>query len=375
MKFTDIFSPFLAWSRAAKKADTIPYPDSPNPGSERYRGFHRNDQDRCIGCGRCHDICQNNAIDMVSVEGIQVTKGDSGLRPLVDYGRCCWCALCVDVCSTGSLDMSNTYSWSTFDPDTCTYVPGVDGKDWDESEKGYRQDNSILRWAGTPRIPMPVLPPEERIADFSEVVIGYSPEEAAAEASRCIQCGLCVTACPAHMHIPEYLKAISEGDNARAVRIFFDNNPLPEMCGKVCTRQCETVCAMGYNVEAIAIRWLKRFATERFESLAGIIGDDLKPAGDRRGSVAVIGAGPAGLSAGFYLSRMGFAVNIYDGEKTAGGTAQHAIPRYRLPEEGYRKQMEVFEKAGMEFNYGEKISGDSFRKLMEGNDAVFLAPG
>lgn len=375
MKFTDIISPFLAWSRAARKADTIPYPDRKNPGSARYRGFHRNDLERCIGCGRCHDICQNQAIDMVDPGGSGPDAGDSGLRPLVDYGRCCWCALCVDVCSTGSLSMSNTYSWSTFRPDTCAYVPGVQEKAWDASEKGYRQDNPVLGWAGSPRIPMTVLNPDERVRDFREVVCGYSPEEAAAEASRCIQCGLCVTACPAHMHIPEYLDAIANGDNARAVRLFFDNNPLPEMCGRVCTRQCETVCAMGHQGEAIAIRWLKRFACEQFPSLAEVLGSRLQPAESRNRTVAVLGAGPAGLSAAYFLSRMGFGVEVFEKNEQGGGVAQQAIPEYRLPAEGYAKQIEVFHRTGIDFHYGTDVTPESFSRLAGDHDAVFIAAG
>ncbi|MEA3267041.1 MAG: 4Fe-4S dicluster domain-containing protein, partial [Candidatus Fermentibacteria bacterium] len=118
MKFTDVISPFLAWSRAAKKVDTIPYPNQQNPGADRYRGFHINDTSKCIGCGRCETICENKAIDMVKVEGVDATKGDSGLRPVVDYGRCCWCALCIDVCSTGSLAFTNSYSWVTENPES-----------------------------------------------------------------------------------------------------------------------------------------------------------------------------------------------------------------------------------------------------------------
>ncbi len=375
MRFTDIFSPFLAWTRASKKADTIPYPYKDNPGSDRYRGFHKNDIEKCIGCGRCHDICQNEAIDMVKVADADPEKGDSKLRPMVDYGRCCWCALCIDVCSTGSLSMSNTYSWSTFNADTCKYVPGVDSRTWDDSEKGYRQDNEILGWAGSPRVPMTVLTPEERIKGFEEVVKGYSMAEAVVEASRCIRCGLCVTACPTHMHIPEYIAAITSGDIEEAVKLFYDNNPLPEMCGKVCTRQCETVCAMGYQGEAIAIRWLKRFACENFESLSEVLGTDLEPVASGKGTVAVIGAGPAGLSASYYLARMGCDVHVFEADDEGGGVAQHAIPEYRLPASGYAKQMEVFEKAGVNFHYGKPVTPGKFRKLMKKYDAVFAAPG
>ncbi len=375
MKFTNIISPFLAWSRAAKKADTIPYPKKRNPGSDRYRGFHRNDIDKCIGCGRCEEICQNLAISMVNPENSSPSIGDSGLRPLADYGRCCWCALCVDVCSTGSLSLSNSYSWTTYDADTCTYIPGADAKTWDDSEKGYHQDNAVLQWAGSPRIEMPVTEPDSRIRSFEEVVKGYSPEQASVEASRCIQCGLCVTACPANMHIPDYLKAIADGDYSHAVKLFFDNNPLPEMCGKVCTRECESVCAMGYQGEAIAIRWLKRFACEQFESLSDVLAADEKPLESNGGKVAVIGTGPAGLAAGYYLSRMGFEVHVFDRSEEGGGVAQHAIPEYRLPSSGYEKQMEVFRKAGVNFHYSIDVRGDTITGMIEDYDALFIAAG
>jgi len=375
MKFTDIVSPFLAWSRAARRVDTIPYPKRKNPGSDRYRGFHVNDTDKCIGCGRCEVICENLAIDMVKAETIKPEKGDSGLRPRVDYGRCCWCALCVDVCSTGSLKMSNRYSWTTENPDTCVYTPGIEQKAWDADEKGYRQDNETLGWAGSPREHMEIMDPEKRVGTFEEVVKGYTVRQAMEEASRCIQCGLCITACPAHMHIPDYLKAIAEGRFADAVKLFYDNNPLPEMCGKVCTRQCETVCAMGYQGESIAIRWLKRFACEQFENLSEVLAADAEPGEPNGKTVAVVGAGPSGLSAAYYLARMGYGVTVLDESETGGGVAWKAIPEYRLPESGLEKQMEVFRSAGITFSNGQKVNGELLGKLSEEYDAVYLATG
>ncbi len=375
MRFTDIISPFLAWSRAAKKADTIPYPQKKNPGAGRYRGFHKNDLDKCIGCGRCEEICQNMAIGMMNPDNSTPEKGDSGLRPRVDYGRCCWCSLCVDVCSTGSLSMSNTYSWATFKADTCVYIPGKDRKAWDKSAKGYCQNNDLLQWAGSPREEMPVVSPEERKKNFMEVVEGYSIEQAAAEASRCIQCGLCVTACPAHMHIPDYLRAIAEGDYSQSVSLFFDNNPLPEVCGKVCTRECESVCAMGHQGESIAIRWLKRFACEQFESLSDVLATDKIPLEPNGKKVAIIGAGPAGLSAGYYLSRMGFETHIFEKDEAGGGIAKRAIPEYRLPLDGYGKTIGVFSDAGVNFHYNTEITPEDLTAFSSEYHAVFISAG
>ena len=375
MKFTDVISPFLAWSRAAKKTDTIPYPKQPNPGSDRYRGFHINDTDKCIGCGRCEVICENKAIDMVKDAQTDPETGDSGLRPRVDYGRCCWCALCIDVCSTGSLKMSNRYSWVTEKADTCVYTPGVQQKGWDKDEKGYRQENETLQWAGSPREPMAIEEPDARVNSFDEVVKGYTVAQAMEEAARCIECGLCITACPAHMHIPDYLKAIAEGRFTDAVKLFYDNNPLPQMCGKVCTRQCETVCAMGYQGESIAIRWLKRFACEQFESLADVLQSDAQPGEQNGRKVAVIGAGPSGLTAAYYLSRKGYEAHVFDRMEQGGGVAWKAIPQYRLPEEELSKQMEVFESAGVIMHYGENITEKLLAKLSEEYHAVYIAAG
>lgn len=375
MKFTDVISPFLAWSRAARKTDTIPYPKQPNPGSDRYRGFHINDIDKCIGCGRCEVICENKAIDMVKDLEADSEKGDSGLRPRVDYGRCCWCALCVDVCSTGSLKMSNRYSWVTEKPDTCVYTPGVEQKGWDGDEKGYRQENETLQWAGSSREPMTIEEPDKRVKDFEEVVKGYTVDQAMEEAARCIECGLCITACPAHMHIPDYLKAIAEGRFTDAVKLFYDNNPLPQMCGKVCTRQCETVCAMGYQGESIAIRWLKRFACEQFESLADVLQSDAQPGEQNGKKVAVVGAGPSGLTAAYYLSRKGYEVHVFDRMEQGGGVAWKAIPRYRLPGEELKKQMEVFESAGVILHYGKNIDQELLAGLSGDYQAVYIAAG
>jgi len=222
---------------------------------------------------------------------------------------------------------------------------------------------------------MPVARSDERIKSFEEVIRGYSPEQAADEARRCIQCGLCVTACPAHMHIPEYLRAIADGDYSRAVKLFFDNNPLPEMCGKVCTRECESVCAMGYQGEAIAVRWLKRFACEQFESLSDVLATDEKPLESRGGRVAIIGTGPAGLSAAYYLSRMGFEAHVFDKDGEGGGVAQHAIPEYRLPAAGHEKQMDVFRKAGAQFYYDTEVNDCDILKMSDDYDAVFIAAG
>ncbi|MCB1785629.1 MAG: 4Fe-4S binding protein, partial [Gammaproteobacteria bacterium] len=140
MSLKDLISPFYVWQRAFEKPYTQKRPIEERPGAPRYRGFHMNSED-CIGCGTCESICQNRAIDMVAVEGLEPRPGDSGLRPRFDYGRCCWCALCVDICTTRSLRLSNHYAWVTEDPDAFHFTAGTDPMPWNENQYGYRRDD------------------------------------------------------------------------------------------------------------------------------------------------------------------------------------------------------------------------------------------
>jgi len=370
----DFISPFYVWQRAFEKPYTQKRPLQERPGAPRYRGFHVNVTEECVGCGTCESICQNHAIDMVAVEGLEPGPGDSGLRPKFDYGRCCWCALCVDICTTRSLRLSNHYAWITEDPTDFNFVAGNDPMSWNDEPLGYRRDDDyhLLR---TERIPMPMLPPEQGLVSFDEVMRGYNEAEAQNEADRCVECGLCVATCPAHMSIPDYIRTIRQGDYEQGLRILYETNPFSATCGRICTHRCEEVCPVGHQGDPLAIRWLKRAIVDRIprERYREILGDEISENGKR---VAIVGAGPGGMSAAYYLRRQGYGVTLFEAQQRAGGMLRYGVPAYRLPDDQLDKDIEYIRSLGVEMRFNTRIGRDvQFSELLDGYDAVFLAIG
>ncbi len=387
MSFFDLkglLQPLTGIRQFGNKPHTIKFPDQTKRTADRYRGLHYNDLEQCIGCGNCSTICQNAAIDMINIEGIEGKEGDSGLRPRVDNGRCCWCALCVEVCPTGSLSLTKDYIFVTEDADNFLWTPGVDNPDGASNLSFTSTTETSLSMYQ--RVPLRELDPHDRIKSFAEVILGYNEEEARREAQRCISCGLCTEVCPEHMHIPEYINAIARGNDDDALRIIYDNNPFPEMCGKVCTRRCETVCALthrgkefdpGRDEGAVAIRFLKRYATEVYptaDSIKEIVNPKIEEPNGYK--IAIIGAGPGGLTAGYYLALKGYDVTIFEARAHAGGMTFYGIPKYRFPEDSVDKQVQYMEKVGVKFKYNTEVGKDiKFEDLHSEYNAIFMSVG
>ncbi len=373
---SSLFRPLKALAFLGREPVTLPM--EPRPAAPQYRGFHLNDWEACIGCGTCEKICDNAAIRMVEFPDLadDPLKGIKPRRPAIDYGRCCWCALCVDICPTGSIALSREYVHVDADLNTFFILPDEQGIHGEGFAKGWaKSDDADL--LDHHRQPMAEAGADERIADFREIVEGYDDQRAVIEASRCIQCGMCHDACPAHMHAPEYIRALWNGDIEEAVRQIYRTNPLPSVCGRICTHRCETACSMHHRGDPIAIRWLKRYAMDQADrglvqriAEQGQVGE----ASGRR--VAIIGSGPGGLTAAYDLARAGHAVTIFEAQPEPGGMMRYGIPEYRLPYDKLDEDIQVIRDLGVEIRcntrVGKEITLDSLKQEYDG---VVLAIG
>lgn len=226
----------------------------------------------------------------------------------------------------------------------------------------------------------------ETIYLSSDCSIGYEAGEMALKAVRGFRddfehhmkyhaCGFdqsdsipCVSGCPAHVDIPGYISLVEAGQNVEAVRLIRKDNPLPLVCGYVCEHPCEMHCRRGMVDDPMNIRGLKRYAVDNMES-------DYQPhmAGPTGKRVAVVGGGPAGLSAAYYLTVMGHKVTIFEARKRLGGMLRYGIPSYRLPRERLQAEIDWIVNLGVEVRCDTKV--EDLAELREKYDSVYLAIG
>ena len=218
-------------------------------------------------------------------------------------------------------------------------------------------------------------PVAERIRDFEEVPLGYSAEEAVAEAKRCLQCKepKCVKGCPVGIDIPAFIKLIVEGKRDQALAKIKESNSLPAVCGRVCPQeeQCELKCILNAKKAPIAIGNLERFAADGTEKQPS----PPVPLSQRaRGKkVAVIGSGPAGLTCAGDLAKLGYQVVLFESLHVIGGVLQYGIPEFRLPKKIVDLEVEYVKSLGVEIVADRLI--DDLNGLCPEFQAVFLASG
>jgi len=228
------------------------------------------------------------------------------------------------------------------------------------------------------KTPMPEQPPAERIKNYDEVPYGYTPEQAMAEAKRCLECGrpFCVDGCPVNINIPSFLKLAAAGDFRGAINLIKETNALPAVSGRVCPQeeQCEAKCALSKRYESVAIGRLERFVADWEASQGSPPLPELPPPTGKK--VAVVGSGPAGITVAADLVRMGHHVTIFEALHEAGGVLVYGIPEFRLPKAIVRREVEYVCRLGVklvkDFVVG---AAQTVNELLEEYDAVFLGTG
>ncbi len=228
------------------------------------------------------------------------------------------------------------------------------------------------------KVPMPEQDPNVRNKNFKEVATGYTPELAVEEAERCINCKNrpCVNGCPVNVAIPDFIAKIREGDFAGAYDKIKESNALPAVCGRVCPQesQCESLCVRGIKTQPVAIGRLERFVADwAMENL------DREPVVSESNGhrVAVVGAGPSGLTCAGDLARKGYEVTVFEAFHKPGGVLVYGIPEFRLPKNIVSKEIDELKKMGVkiETNYVVGRTRTVDELFEDGFEAVFVGSG
>ena len=225
---------------------------------------------------------------------------------------------------------------------------------------------------------MPTQAPEVRARNFQEVALGYPMEIALEEAKRCLNCKNrpCVAGCPVNIAIPDFIGQIREGNFEEAYQIISRSSSLPAVCGRVCPQetQCESKCTLGIKFEPVGIGRLERFAADWHNAHAQEKAKAPAPNGHR---VAVVGAGPSGLTCAGDLAKKGYQVTVYEALHTAGGVLVYGIPEFRLPKSIVSREVETLKELGVQVEtnvvIGKTLTVDELFGM--GFEAVFIGSG
>jgi len=235
-----------------------------------------------------------------------------------------------------------------------------------------------LQFLEIKRMDPKVTPASKRVKDYREIYGHYSPNNAADQSGRCIECGnpYCEWKCPVHNYIPQWLKLIEENKLFEAAELSHQTNSLPEICGRICPqdRLCEGACTLNDGLGAVTIGSVEKYITD--EAFKQGWRPDLSNVVQTPFKVGIIGAGPAGLACADILARNGIKAIVYDKYEEIGGLLTFGIPPFKLEKKVVLKRKEVLEEMGVEFKLNVEIGHDiSFDKFKSKFDAVFLGMG
>ena len=339
--------------------------------------FQVNDQ-RCINCGICVDLCPVRCLDMTRPGGegepailseqrspipADFRTRDWMMLAPIQVDACIGCQICVQECPTNAIDIAGgipSVAYARRGP--VTYLP---------AEGAWQPLDAYTR--ATPEEPGEAPWGENHAWHVAErretwqswrTWLGERKEDLRAP---------CQAACPVGTNAGLYVSLIAAGRYDEALRVAAEPNPFPAICGRVCTAPCEAVCRRGEFDAPVAIRDLKRFATDRGAPWQRVVTPPKHRYGEQ---VAIVGGGPTGLSAAYYLARRGYQVAIYDAMPVAGGMMAIGIPEYRLPRAELERDINAIRALGVTFHLNTAIGRDlSLDALQQRFDVVLIAVG
>ncbi len=229
---------------------------------------------------------------------------------------------------------------------------------------------------------MPELPIATRIRNFEEVALGFTPEQAMAEANRCLDCRVpkCVEGCPVSVKIPDFIRLLKAGDPLAAGKLIKEDNSLPRVCGRVCPQadQCEGSCIVGRKGKPIAIGALERYVSDYLANHEETVKAEAKVINNKLPKVAIVGSGPASLSCAGDLARAGYPVTVFEAFHDYGGVLRYGIPEFRLPKSIVSNEVSTLATMGVEFKANILIGAThTVEELITnmGFKAVFIGSG